>query len=165
MKVSITKIVERLTANAADLAAEYKYRGFERHYAWDMFVKERGLRPEMGSKEFYALFDSVSACPIDKRVEVDFEATHKDTMFDMLCQVHDDERGVHYIVWANGASGSNPPYDTTFAERFVRLPTQHAPDKSGTALPKRVYLSPKTHPRQMANSRRSTALGAKEFYV
>lgn len=131
MKVSITKTANRITANAAELAAEYKYRGFERHYAWDMFVKERGLRPEMNSKEFYALFDSVSASPIDKPCAVDFEATHMDTMFNVPCQVQDDERGVHYIIWANGMSGSNPPCDTTFAERFVRLPTSRAVDKSG----------------------------------
>ena len=131
MKVSITKTANRITANAADLAAEYKYRGFERHYAWDTFVKERGLRPEMSAGEFYTLFDSVTASPIDKRAEVDFEATHMDTMFNVPCQVRDDERGVHYIVWANGLTGSNPPCATTFAERFVRLPTSRAVDKGG----------------------------------
>lgn len=136
MKVSITQTTNRTTANAADLAAEYKYRGFERHYAWDMFVKERGLRPEMSAGEFYALFDSVTASPIDKREEVDFEATHMDTMFNVPCQVRDDERGVHYIVWANGLTGSNPPCDTTFAERFVRLPTPRAADLRHRRSPK-----------------------------
>jgi hypothetical protein len=88
-----------------------------------MFVKERGLKPEMSAKEFYALFDSVSASPIDKQVECDFEPTHMDTMLNLPCQVQDDERGVHHIVWANGMTGSHPPTDTTFVERFVRLPT------------------------------------------
>jgi hypothetical protein len=30
-----------------------------------------------------------------------------------------------------------------------------APDKSGVALPKRVYLSPKMYPRRVADTRRS----------
>lgn len=133
MKVSITKTANRITANAADLAAEYKYRGFERHYAWDMFVKERGLKPEMNAKEFYAIFDSVSPCPIDRRAIVEFDATHMDTLLDVPCQITDDERGVHHIVWSHGVSGSNPPCDPTFAERFLRLPTPLAPDAGDSA--------------------------------
>jgi hypothetical protein len=128
MKVVITKFANRYTANAADLAADYKWRGFERHYAWDMFVKERGLKPEMSAKEFYALFDSVSARAIDTLCEVEFEPTHMDTLLNVLCQITDDERGVHHIVWSHGVSGSNPPCDPTFAERFLRLPTQRAAD-------------------------------------
>jgi hypothetical protein len=123
MKVSIIKTENRLTANAADLAAEYKYRGLDRYLAWDTFVHNRGLKPEMNAKEFYAIFDSASPCPIDERVTVDFEATHMDTLLDVPCQITDDDRGVHYIVWSHGVSGTNPPCDTTFAERFVRLPT------------------------------------------
>jgi hypothetical protein len=91
MKVIITKFTNRFTATAADLAADYEYRGFERHYAWDMFVKERGLKPEMNAKEFYALFDNVPASPIDKQVECEFEPTHMDTMLNLPCQIQDDE--------------------------------------------------------------------------
>lgn len=123
MKVFITKFANRFTATAAELASGYKYRGFTRYYAWNMFVKDRGLRPELTSRQFYKIFDSVSASPIDKQCEVEFEATHMDTMLNLPCQVQDDERGVHYIVWSNGMSGSNPPCDTTFHERFVRLLT------------------------------------------
>lgn len=133
MKVSIVKTANRLTANAADLAAEYKYRGLERHLAWDTFVHDRGLKPEMNAKEFYAIFDSVSPCPIDKRTMVEFDATHMDTLLNVPCQITDDERGVHHIVWSHGVSGSNPPCDPTFAERFLRLPTQLAPDAGDSA--------------------------------
>ncbi len=54
----------RLTANAADLAADYKYRGMDRARAWDQFVIDRALRPDMDAKEFYRLFDSTGAGPL-----------------------------------------------------------------------------------------------------
>lgn len=47
--------------SAADLAAEYKARRMERTRAWSEFVKDRGLRPEMNAKDFYAIFDQVGA--------------------------------------------------------------------------------------------------------
>jgi hypothetical protein len=43
----------RLTANAADLAADYKARGIDRQASYSFFVKDRGLKPEINSKEFF----------------------------------------------------------------------------------------------------------------
>jgi hypothetical protein len=56
--------VNRLTADAADLAADYKSRGMSRQRAWSQFVIDRGLRPGMDAKDFYAVYDRVSAFPM-----------------------------------------------------------------------------------------------------
>jgi hypothetical protein len=143
MNVSITKHANLASANAADLAAEYKYRGYEKHYAWDMFVKNRELKPEMNAKDFYALFDSVSACAIDKRVTVDFDATHYDNLLKMNCQITELEKWFE-IVWSDGTTGSNPKIYPPEPERFIRLPTPFAPDKSGDSTPA-AALSQPTH--------------------
>jgi hypothetical protein len=50
----------RLTASAADLAADYKARGIERQATYSRFVQDRALKPEMDAKEFYAIYDSVT---------------------------------------------------------------------------------------------------------
>ena len=58
----------RLTANAADLAADYKYHGLNKYVAWDRFIQDRDLRPEMNAGAFYALFERVGASPLDSAV-------------------------------------------------------------------------------------------------
>jgi len=50
----------RLTANAADLAADYKARGIERQASYSQFVKDRALKPEMDAKEFFKIYDRVT---------------------------------------------------------------------------------------------------------
>jgi len=111
---------DRKHANAADLAADYKSRGYTRFYAWDMFVRDRDLSPEMSAKEFYSLFDSVVASSMTTRRNIDFTPTHIDTnMGGMLCQVKDMVKW-YDIVWACGMTGSNP-HDNTFGDRFKEI--------------------------------------------
>jgi hypothetical protein len=121
-KITITKYANRFTADATELIMDYKNRGLSKFKAWDQFIIDRNLRPEMDAKEFYALYDNTRASsPIDKRISVDFEPTHLDTLVNMPCQITDDDRGVHHIIWECGVSGTHPPIDSTFYDRFIPI--------------------------------------------
>jgi len=69
----------RLTANAADLAADYKAKDIERQATYSQFVKDRALKPEMNAKEFYAIYDSVAPklYEPDKRTPDQIEAAKR----------------------------------------------------------------------------------------
>lgn len=58
-KVTIKTILR--TANAADVIADIKHRGFDKQTGYGQFVKARALQPEMNMKEFSKIYDSVSA--------------------------------------------------------------------------------------------------------
>lgn len=120
--VTIKQSVNRYTASHADLAADYKARGMKRHQAWDQLIIDRGLVPGIDAKEFYALFDSVTACVLVGKVErIGFDATHRDTMFGIDVAIRVDESGVYRMVWANGMTGSQPPFMPPDADRFVAI--------------------------------------------
>lgn len=106
--------------SAADLAADFKWRGLSKYVAWDQYIISLGLKPQMDAKDFYALFDAVSPKPLnDYRLPADYKPTHHDTLIDMDCQIITDVVGVQHIVWLDGHTGSNPPgFD---ADRFVPL--------------------------------------------
>lgn len=53
MKVKIRRVVNRFEATPAELAADYKFRGLDKCQAWDRFVIDRNLRPEIDAKGFY----------------------------------------------------------------------------------------------------------------
>ena len=128
MKITVTQRRNYMTASAYALAADFKHRGMDKYRAWDEFVKMRGLRPEIDAREFYEIFGSVSPLPLVTRTEIDFQPTHYDTLLGMDCQITTDERGVYYIVWADGSTGSNPPTHPPAEPRF-RRPTPAAPDE------------------------------------
>lgn len=131
MKVKVRRYANRLTASASDLAADYKYHGLNKYEAWDRFIRDRGLKPEMNAKEFYAIFESVMPCQIDREVEIEFTPTHIDTLLGVYCQIVDDEEGVHNIVWAHGVTGTCPPNDPTFEKRFVNIQMEANHEKLG----------------------------------
>jgi hypothetical protein len=60
-------MINRLTVNAADLAADYKARGMGKYRAWDQFVIDRALRPEIDARSFYGVYESVSADPLREK--------------------------------------------------------------------------------------------------
>lgn len=120
--VTVIDEVNRRTANTADLAADYKARGMERHRAWDQLIIDRGLVPGLNAKAFYAIFDSVSPRLLSGEAkQVDFEPTHFDTMFKQQVAIRSDDQGVFFILWADGRTGSNPPFLPPEPERFVSL--------------------------------------------
>lgn len=106
--------VNRQTASAADLAADYKARGMPNYLAWDEFLKDRALRPEMNAKEFYALFDN--AMPVmlrGKREAVAFTPTHRMQFEEggpsQLVMVTQDPDGLTRTLTETGSKGSFPP--------------------------------------------------------
>lgn len=120
--VTIKTTGDRRAASAQALASDYKWRRFERHLAWDQFVIDRDLKPEMNAKDFYNLFDSAYSCPFYTVLQVAFTPTHIDTIADLNVPCSISGEGKPYnIVWANGMTG------TEFAplnERFVKIEPQ-----------------------------------------
>ena len=102
--------MNRMTANAADLAADYKARGIDRQASYSFFVKDRDLRPEINAKDFFAIFDATTPALInDMPPSEKFVPTHWDTELEEYVQIRQDERGVYRLTWAGGHTGSNPP--------------------------------------------------------
>ena len=54
------KETNRLTLPVEKLAADYKARGMDKYRAWDQFIIDRALKPEIDASEFYQIFEEVS---------------------------------------------------------------------------------------------------------
>lgn len=108
-----------LTIPASELAGEYKSRLYRRDYAFDRFVADRALKPELSAKEFYKLFDAAQPVPIEHYIDVDFQPTHYDTMLSQKCMVSLDEFGVRRVIWEDAHYGSHPPGDADFYSRYI----------------------------------------------
>lgn len=123
-RVFVKRYSNRLTASVENLAADYKHKGYERHYAWDRFIIERGLIPGIDAKQFYAIFDRVSPYPLDGVESVAFSPTHMDYLLPdrpIAVQMTTLENGVTEVVWANGSTGSYPPCFPPDPARFVKI--------------------------------------------
>lgn len=116
--VAIRTNGNRLTASVQELASDYKWRRLERHMAWDMFVIDRNLKPDMNAKDFFIIFDAAYPCPLYTVQTVDFSPTHVDTLVDMPCQIM-RQGDIYHVVWANGMTGSMPQH--LLGDRFVPI--------------------------------------------
>ena len=98
--------VDRSKAGAADLAADYKARGLDRHLAWDEFIKDRILKPEIDAKIFYALFDKASPLPLvgkSTSEEVSFVPSHSRISSGELVQADTpNENGITQVITESG---------------------------------------------------------------
>lgn len=120
MKVKIRRVVNRFEATPAELAADYKFRGLDKYQAWDSFVIDRGLRPEIDAKGFYLIYSEIVPDDLEKFDEVDFYPTHLDALLERKCQVTTTEDGAHHIVWDFGMTGMYPLlYEDEFNRRFL----------------------------------------------
>ncbi|HOO11514.1 MAG TPA: strawberry notch family protein [Bacillota bacterium] len=54
------KETNRLTLPVEKLAADYKARGMDKYRAWDQFIIDRALKPEIDAREFYQIVEEVS---------------------------------------------------------------------------------------------------------
>ena len=104
------------------LASRYKAQGMDKCRAWDQYIIDMGLRPQIDAKEFYAIFAVADAHDDRNKLPDGWTATHRDIYYDRLCQVTVDDYGVRHIVWDNGCTGSNPP--DVEADRFEKLEAQ-----------------------------------------
>ena len=122
LKVNVLICPDWSECPAETLAAHLKHVGNDRYLAWDRFIILRALKPEINADKFFAIFDRVAPCSAFYEKAVDFIPTHTDTfMKGIECMVWDDERGVHFIVWRDGHTGSHPPCDEGFYTRFIPL--------------------------------------------
>lgn len=112
-----------MTESIYVLAADYKFRRMSKYRAWDQYIIDTGLRPKMDAKDFYAIFEAVTAAPrkIYGVKPAGFVATHHDTMFDEDCEMHVDSLGVVHVVWESAHTGSYPPCNPPEVERFVKI--------------------------------------------
>ena len=117
--VTVRTSGNRTTASAEALASDYKWRQLERHLAWDQFVIDRNLKPEMNAKEFYTLFDSAYPVPFYEVADVSFRPTHVDTLagLNVECQAIFDGK-LFVMLWANGMTGTE---FAPLSERFVPI--------------------------------------------
>ena len=124
-QVLVTQSVNRLTASAYALASDYKFRRLSPQLAWDNFIIDRALKPEMSASDFHDLFDRVSASPLQGAVEsVSFEPTHIDTLVEgkhTPVQIKQQQNGVFAMIWVNGSTGSQPPCYPPDPKRFVAV--------------------------------------------
>ena len=92
----------------AESAAISKARGYSKYYAFDQYIIQSGLKPEIDAKEFYAIFDAVAPAEITKRSQhANWQPTHFDTLKNMECQAK-QKNGFVSILWADGRIGSDP---------------------------------------------------------
>lgn len=120
MIIARAKTFDELTD--ADLAAFYKFMGYDKFYAWDMYVINRGLNPTIDAKEFYGIFEYVSAAPMpETREEVEFTPTHIDTLTDHKCMIFLLPDGAYQIIWDTGYNGVNPAMYPPEPPRFLPL--------------------------------------------
>lgn len=47
-----------------ELAAKYKSLGYADYYAWDRYIADTGLKPEVDAKEFYHIY-AITTAEID----------------------------------------------------------------------------------------------------
>ena len=107
------------TPDVYELASRSKAMGHDKYYAWDMYVKWTGLKPEVNADEFYEIFESASGDWREETTEVDFKPNHYDRLCKQKVQISQDETGVYHLIWQDGTTGTNPPMIPPEHGRFV----------------------------------------------
>ena len=120
MKITIRVYPNRTTASPQELASEYKVQGLDKYVAWDQFIKDRNLKPEIDAKEFYKIYSGVEPAALLKLKEIDFFPNLIDLVCNQRVEAHCDECGVWSMTWEDGTVGSFPPCDPPDPEKFVR---------------------------------------------
>ena len=112
-------MTESIKPSVANLAAKYKALGYDKYYAWDRYIADAGLKPEVDAQEFYRIYANVTAESVQRTLPSGWTATHYDTLLQMQVQIK-HENNVHYMVWENGRTGSDP--DKYFsADRYMEV--------------------------------------------
>jgi len=105
-----------------DLAADYKYRGYDRYRAWDQLIIDRGLVPGIDAKDFYKIFDATDAYPINETgPKSDLQWTHFDKLYGCRCEMITRDDEVIEIQWENGHYGGYPPCNPPEEGRYIKI--------------------------------------------
>ena len=116
-----------IDAPVEDLIASYKHSGMDNKLGWSQFIKDRLLKPEIDAKEFYKIWQTVSARPLTTETnKVEFIATHYDNLQKMHVQNTQMDGYVKHL-WEDGSTGSTPNKYIT-EERFKSLKSEQKPD-------------------------------------
>ena len=131
----------RNTADASDLAADYKARGIERNASYSQFVKDRNLNPGMNASEFYKVFDRATPARFEESTggdRVKFSPTHWDNLTESYVQITPDATGRREMLWETGNHGADVasmPFDTSRYEEIgdsKKSPTGVKEEKAST---------------------------------
>jgi len=90
-----------------ELTSRYKALGYEPHYAWDRYIADTGLKPEIDAKEFYRIYANATAEKVGRELPPGWIRTHTDTLLHRGVQIK-HANGVYYMIWDNGITGSDP---------------------------------------------------------
>ena len=105
-----------------DLAADYKYRGYDRYRAWDQFIFDRYLNPGIDANDFYEVFDTVKPRPlINLKFPADFRPNHFDRLRRCLCEITVRDDGAIKIRWDDGYTGGYYPYQIPEEGRYIKI--------------------------------------------
>lgn len=89
-------------------AADSKARGFTKYLAWNAYIKDTGLKPEVDASEFYRLFEAITPeLMLKKTIPDGWTPTHFDTFLSRMVQVTLRD-GFVELVWDGGHTGSYP---------------------------------------------------------
>ena len=103
------------------MAADFKYRGMDKYRAWDQYIINTGLKPQIDAKEFYDIFAGVNPEPLCKyELPYGYCPTHRDMFLNQECMITVQD-GYYSIVWDNGHTGSNPGKLSDEPTRFIAL--------------------------------------------
>lgn len=120
MKLNIN-VYENKMQSDEEMANIFKTLGYERHLAWDMYVKWTGLKPRIDANAFYELFDNAHGDWKQMSKEIDFIPTHFDKLCQQRVQINQDSDGVYHLIWEDGTTGTNPPLVPPEAGRYKAL--------------------------------------------
>ena len=96
--------------NTADMAAGYKFDGMDKYRAWDQYIIDMGLKPQINSSEFYSIFQTVTAKPLrEYKLPTGYKRTHFDNLLKKHCMMTVNRDGVYDIIWEDGHTGGYPP--------------------------------------------------------
>ena len=124
MEIKVSVSLERDKASVISLASDYKARGLDRHKAWDAFVIDRLLNPEIDARKFYQIYDSVISLRLDEIKTFSFNPTHLDIIIKdrpRLVQITKNDNGVYHLIWEDGSTGTNPPCFPPETNRFIPI--------------------------------------------
>lgn len=111
----------RYVATVRELAQQYKYEGLCKYRAWNQFITDRALKPELDRKDFWLIFNNALPVELIKLEIVPFKATHYDSLRNNYVQATVNQAGVFEMLWEDGATGSNPPLHPPDKERYLSV--------------------------------------------
>lgn len=109
--MKISKMIPDCDLDKYQLVARIKamYK-LERQATYGMYVKHRGLSPDIDAKEYFGIYDNVSPNMQIVSEEFEFKATHINRITRFKVMMWREESGCYKFVDEHGGTGSSPPF-------------------------------------------------------